>query len=137
MTSAASAAQPLVSHSGGARAAEQVVHGSGGGGSASRSSGLRSNSNGSGGAPAVHADLSAWLASVHLAEFEAPLLQLGAANAYDVKLGFEEGLITREGLAELGMKTLRAARLEREAKAVSRGYGGGEGSRSWRAPPRT
>ena len=112
---AAVAPQVPASHSGGARAAEQVVHGSGGGGS-------RRDVNGAAGT--IHSDLSAWLASVKLADAESVLRDLGAEDAHDVKAGFEEGVISQEELVARGMKPLRAIRLKRKAEEVCRGGGG-------------
>lgn len=66
-------------------------------------------------------DLSRWLQSLQLGEFEPALRKLGAVDAHDVKLGFAEGDITKAMLEAEGLKSLRITRLQNAASKVRRG----------------
>ena len=72
----------------------------------------------SGAVAAIHDDLSAWLASINLAEAEPVLRALGVEDAHDVKSSFQRGFITHEDLVNGGMAPVRADRLERKARLV-------------------
>ena len=72
----------------------------------------------SGAVAAIHDDLSAWLASINLAEAEPVLRALGAHDARDVKHGFQRGSITQQHLIDGGMSDLRADRLQCMAEEV-------------------
>ena len=80
---------------------------------AAASNGPRSSSGG-----AAVLELGAWLASINLTEAEPVLRALGAEDAYDVRVGFADGDITRQHLIDGGIVPLRAKRLERFARKV-------------------
>ena len=71
------------------------------------------------GSVGVVQDLSNWLQSLQLDEFEPVLRKLGAVDAHDIRDGFAAGAITSDMLEAEGLLLLRIMRLQRKASEVS------------------